>query len=490
MPGGPAGGAHRSKTARRKSGLGKYKPEYRQPTRSAAPASRGRSGAGQAAWSNLILESINRIVKPNGDVVHQVRPMEDPREDEATWSDLLLTGGEREKVTPPDVAQGLTRRGGGGSAAPPREDVTARQARERTLGEFHPLSVLPLPWEGSLGDVAAQRREGVAEGKRQVKERREDLLGDAGTTDTVNLKASDVKDLTRAMTTKEYNSLTVRQRAAVDYNTMIADAVTKDLKNQDEYADLVGTKKEERYDKTVKDLFGEDRGSDIFAPETVAVLKQLAYNPTLDKVVGDKLADLDEYLGLRATVTDADLPALVGIQGRGRANIQNPESFDRATYVNRFADMAEELTERLSASRPLLQNLSESAEFGRFDTQFDASRFGGGGEGPEGLLGFNKPEFITDPATGATEPNNIDAFFQQAFENLSLKQNEGATEEILGSISEVLDPDELDKFFQYADIRSRDNLTYGLKQGREDVKYKSAQEFRKMLGLDRLRGEE
>lgn len=440
----------------RRGGGGSQRPAPRRP------ASSGRSSQQAKQWSDLILQSVGQVVDPLGNVMHKVKPMAEEEKKDALENDLR-------------------------GRQPGRWHPTTERGRneQRTHIQYQPDSEAAIA-ERQRAKVERDRAQ--AEGRAARTKALELDEVDANR----ELGLSEVQGMTKPLTTEEYNKLTVRQRAAVDYNTLLVDAITKDLKNQDEYADLKGTKREARYNKTVKQLFGTDRGSDIFAPETVAVLKQIAYNPALDKVIGDKLADLDDYLGLKATVTEADLAGLVGNAGRGRWSILNANDRGRTEYVNQFADTAERLAKAMDNSRPLLQNLSESAELARFGTEYDAAKMGAAGTDPDGFLGFNQPKFEVDPNTGEKVPANLDTYFQQAFENLGLEQNRGKEDDIIGAMNQILKPDEMDKFFQYADIRSRNLETYQLPTGRteEGHKFKTPQEFRKILGLDRLKGEE
>lgn len=101
---------------------------------------------------------------------------------------------------------------------------------------------------------------------------------------------------TRELTTEEYNALNARQRAAVDANTALFNAVTADKQN------AAGKKPDDTYNQTVSELFGEGGLSDTYAPQTVALLQQMGIKNTF--------GDLDSYLNLSAMVTEEDLAAL------------------------------------------------------------------------------------------------------------------------------------------------------------------------------------
>mgnify|MGYP000370241441 CR=1 FL=1 len=86
-------------------------------------------------------------------------------------------------------------------------------------------------------------------------------------------KPGNIAKQTEPMTWEDYNALTPLRRSAVDYNTSLTRAVRRDRQMQDEYSP--GDQQREAYDKTVARLFGEDGGSDWYAPETVALLQQI-----------------------------------------------------------------------------------------------------------------------------------------------------------------------------------------------------------------------
>ena len=98
----------------------------------------------------------------------------------------------------------------------------------------------------------------------------------------------------KELTWDEYDALSPRQRAAVDANTMLVNAVKADLAG-------AGTGSgDAAYQESVKGLFGEAGGSDRYAPETVNVLSQLGIKDTTR-------GDLDLYLDQIALLNEDDL---------------------------------------------------------------------------------------------------------------------------------------------------------------------------------------
>ena len=94
-----------------------------------------------------------------------------------------------------------------------------------------------------------------------------------------------------ALTWDEYDKLSEEQRNAVDFNTLLVRAREQDLSNSQAYTQA----QRKTYDDEVKAIFGEKGGSETYAPNTVALLKQIDF-----KAVGQ---DLDEYLSLERAFT-------------------------------------------------------------------------------------------------------------------------------------------------------------------------------------------
>ena len=98
----------------------------------------------------------------------------------------------------------------------------------------------------------------------------------------------------KELTWDEYDALSPKQRAAVDANTMLMNAIKADLAG-------AGTGSgDAAYQESVKGLFGEAGGSDRYAPETVNVLSQLGIKDTAR-------GDLDLYLDQIALLNEDDL---------------------------------------------------------------------------------------------------------------------------------------------------------------------------------------
>ena len=166
-----------------------------------------------------------------------------------------------------------------------------------------------------------------------------------------------MKGTQRVLTDEEYQALTPTERAVVDFNSALAQAVDADRKEG-----LEKGKGSTGYKTDVADLFGEKETR--YAPRTVALLKEL------DIDVGEQT--LDDFLDLRAGIQDHELEKFggaVGYEARegggfGGKELQwmrsplaehtEPYSFEmEATNVMK-SRLAQELTEGLDFRRDIM----------------------------------------------------------------------------------------------------------------------------------------
>ncbi|QIN93921.1 hypothetical protein SEA_HANNABELLA_38 [Microbacterium phage Hannabella] len=103
----------------------------------------------------------------------------------------------------------------------------------------------------------------------------------------------------KELTWDEYDALSPSQRAAVDANTMLVNAIKSDLST----GALAADSKDDVYAATVNELFGETGGSDTYAPNTVMALSQLGLADTEN-------GDLDNYLTQSALINEQDLASI------------------------------------------------------------------------------------------------------------------------------------------------------------------------------------
>lgn len=284
-----------------------------------------------------------------------------------------------------------------------------------------------------------------------------------------------LKEAVDRLTPEEYNALSARQRAAVDFNTMLATAVKKDLRRQDtKYAD-VGEQQKATYDKSVEKMFGEN-GSDLYAPETMAVLRQLK--------ISDPTDDLDDYLNLKVAITEDDLKNITEKQPvpnyviEGRAP---QEDRGKLAVVEGLVDKTQQLQESLAKGRQMLQSFQATAASERAE---DLGFLGGSSPlASRPSLGYQPAKFTESGA-----PADLNTYFRRAFEDLSNEKNPDR-EKVLDALQVDLHPDELQAFMDYATTRARNSRQYGASMGEDPSgEYARPKEIRALLGLDKKEG--
>ena len=109
----------------------------------------------------------------------------------------------------------------------------------------------------------------------------------------------DQKASTKELTYEEFMALSPQQQAVIQLNTELVNAVIADR-------ELATSKKPGKADDTYKTrmntLFGKDKGSELYAPQTLNVLEKFG--------VPEKGDDLDDYINLNALVSDEDMKRL------------------------------------------------------------------------------------------------------------------------------------------------------------------------------------
>lgn len=284
-----------------------------------------------------------------------------------------------------------------------------------------------------------------------------------------------LKDAVDRLTPDEYNQLSTRQRAAVDFNTMLATAVKKDLNRQDtKYAD-VPDQARATYDKSVEKMFGEN-GSDLYAPETMAVLRQLK--------ISDPTDDLDDYLNLKVAITEDDLKNITDKQPAPNYVIEGraPEG-DRGKLevVEGLVDKTQQLQQALVKGKQMLQSFQATAANERAE---DLGFLGGSSPlASRPSLGFQPAQFTESGA-----PADLNTYFRRAFEDLTNEKNPDRSK-VLDALKVDLHPDELQAFMDYATTRARNSRQYGASMGEDpSSEYARPKEIRALLGLDKKEG--
>ena len=270
------------------------------------------------------------------------------------------------------------------------------------------------------------------------------------------------------MTWEEYEALPAKQKAAVDFNTALVRAVNRDKAMQDEYKP--NETQRSTYDDSIEKIFGEDGGSDLYAPETLAVLRQIKLE--------DTSADLDDFLGLNAAITEKDLKHLKIEQGPTIWEAEaNPVQRDRYNLTENLATSTQKLEQALAMGRQALSNINRET---LIDRNSDVEQILGGiAKAPKEMTGFGSPMRPNGDKT-------MDGYFQEAFEALSNKANAKDTDAILGTIKrDLFKPGEFEAFMAYADARSANAQRFNLNLEQNDgVSYRKPEYFRKMLGLE------
>lgn len=297
-----------------------------------------------------------------------------------------------------------------------------------------------------------------------------------GLSDELGMKAGALTtvDLPKGtpLSQEAYDALSGNQRAAVDFNTLLSEAVKKDLKYQDKYKPSKDER--ERFDAAEKAMFGSDRGSDndIFAPETMAVLRQL-------HIGKDKAADFDDYLGLKVVITPEEVAHIDSkIPDSTPATMANPQflqnmnggdsgPIERARLVqDQAARTNAALKEVLGKGRQMAEDFRTTLQLGRRN---DVADMGGiNAAAPQQLLGFGE---------GAST-------FSRIYDQLLVDDPKTIKKNLLADAKN--DPEGSKALMEYLNRRTQNDTAYGLdiSNPEDGVPRHSAAELRKILGLD------
>jgi hypothetical protein len=274
------------------------------------------------------------------------------------------------------------------------------------------------------------------------------------------------------MTWEEYNKLSSTQRAAIDFNTMLVRAVRKDLKLQDEYDP--NAEQRVAYNTQAAKMFGaKGRDSETYAPETMAVLQQIKFK--------DVNADLDDFLGLRAAITEDDLKNLPLLQSTSpdavRSSNLSPAQLEGTTFKYGLATSTMALEQALAKGNATLRSVTAQVAQ---DMNLNLRGFGGVENKAHAGLGF--APFKAVPGT-ADEPADLNSYFQSAYAKLANEDNAEAVDTILGKMGEVTSPEQYKAFLDYANIRSNNDQRFNLKDILGAKGNLDPSGFREKLGL-------
>jgi hypothetical protein len=260
---------------------------------------------------------------------------------------------------------------------------------------------------------------------------------------------------TFAMTWKDYQALSPEQQGAVNFNTMLVNAREKDL-NTNYHPEPAQTL---AYQDAVTKMFGEDGGSDTYAPETLAVLQQIDYH--------NEKSDLDNFLGLKEAITVKDLkgfsmPDTTTDVTSALGSMQQPS--EQQTLQATLIEHTQELQSALEQGNQVIRNFQTSAAIQRGDL---VDYLGGNPANPLKMPGL--------PGWGMTPK---DKSFQGAFEALAYNQNDPA--EVWAKITSVMGEDVPD-FIRYAQERTQGPESYGLDTS--SGQYRTPKEYRELLKI-------
>jgi len=252
-----------------------------------------------------------------------------------------------------------------------------------------------------------------------------------------------------AMTTEEYNALGPKEKAAIDFNTMLVAAVRSD-RNLTEKGVLKDGSKE--YDSTVDELFGEGSSEKArYAPATVQLL-DAANVDLLD-------AKLNDFLKLKVAITADDLkdfdPSLVSTRETGLLTPSRARAGLQAGLVDSVRE-----TRRDPAQANALRTSSRSLL------------------GMDDMLGFSpgNPE--------GTPDEQASFYFQGGLQRLA---NEPDTQKVMADLRAGMPEEYWPKFIAFLDASSRESKQNHMPiSTAEDGSTVRPKEFRSRLGLNKV----
>jgi hypothetical protein len=284
---------------------------------------------------------------------------------------------------------------------------------------------------------------------------------------------------THRLSREDFARLSPEEQSAVRFNTLLVQAREKDLNHRGDYTPDNVQKAE--YEKTVRQMFGKHGGSETFAPETVAVLKRIDFEQ-----VGD---DLDDYLGLKTAVTQDDLrsmhdraPAKLLLTSAFEAQRHDNGDIARAQHGEQMAEHTAKLREAMARANHLMTSFKDSAALDRND---DVLKLGG-------EINHMHPEFgYGQRSDRRPDYKGIDVFLPKMFHTQALRSGVGTPESwasLYQADAALPDLDVRDAYLRYADTRTQIAKEFELPLYKAKG-FRTAQEFRKALGLGKKKGD-
>jgi hypothetical protein len=348
-----------------------------------------------------------------------------------------------------------------------REKRELRRANRKPEGYVKPDAPVTTTMIGPTGVPFQQITFDLDTIQRNARRKeREDILRDSGGGDVVvddktGEKRRRPHGEVKQMTWEEYSELPAKQKAAVDFNGALVQAVRNDRRMQEEY-DPGKTEKVE-YKEQLREMFGRRRGSKLFAPQTVALLQELD--------IEDKQGDLDDYLKLKVAITAEDLkhfepapPATTQSSHRASDGIEETEIDADLALAEQFVDSTAQLTKELAKSNRLIQDFRTSAQL---QINEAVGTFGGLPDtNVPTMPGFGDPylrdkqgNVLMNEALGVPQIN-FDGYLQKNFDALAMLRDPKAKEKQLSLIEGELDSNQYQHFLNYIDARTKPAMRY------------------------------
>lgn len=276
------------------------------------------------------------------------------------------------------------------------------------------------------------------------------------------------------LTEEAYNKLTPDQRRAVDFNTLMIEARKKDFA-------LMGETGDDAYNKRVAGIFGEEGGSERYAPNTIDLLERSGFRALgqdLDEYLsGERLIGMDELMnytpatGGGTVMSNLDLEAITDSGEKNQygdiRSIENQLKVDTMA-INRAGQLIDDALRHEGAWNK--------------DVAITTALTGAGPTGMDIPWGFGTPEDRLNPTTGAyDDPMHEfkDSWFQDQYRFLTDPNADVST--VWANINDSgLGDEDVQQLFNYFDLRTKRDIDLGV----VDPSLRPATEVRAQLGFE------
>jgi hypothetical protein len=242
-------------------------------------------------------------------------------------------------------------------------------------------------------------------------------------------------DKLKAMTSDAFAALSPRQKAAVELNSMLTEAIEADLPGADGKG--VGhratgkrstTEEGKQYQAQVEALFTGEGATAPYAPNTVQLLSELGWE-------GAPATDLEDILSGKALFTRQDIADIGPSRGGPDASLN--------TSMKIRDDIQSSLVKAFTSARkePVQgENLLAAKQ---------------------DLLDYkDMPGFSNKPGREVVPGVDLNSFFRSGFDLLSNSNTEFTPEQILADAKQNLTEQEFQQFLNFVDVNSRDAKNY------------------------------